>query len=413
MVTDLFPWQENGVQFKRTWPIGDTQEVLRERWDALFKVAPEKRGALLRESRDLNAGKALKDPFTKKQLLSLLKVNPGDPPVIPLRYAYRSFDRKWALLDSRLCDYPRPNLLKAHSDRQVYLTSLLTKVLGEGPAAVATSHIPDMDYFCNRGARDVIPLWLDAEAKEPNITAGTLAALAQAYGQPVTAEDIFAYCYAVMASPDYVRRFWDELTIPGPRLPLTKDAALFARTADLGRRLLWLHTYGERFIPAGHKPGRIPPGEAKCLQGTPAAPEKYPEKFSYDLAGRQVHVGEGVFGPVRPEVWELSVSGFQVVQHWLAHRMKKGAGKKSSPLDQIRPAAWQFDEELLDLLWVLEHTVDLWPPLAQALNDILAGDLFTASDFPEPQPEERAAKGHLPLLGAVAPDETEVHENNG
>jgi len=50
--------------------------------------------------------------------------------------------------------------------------------------------------------------------------------------------------------------------------------------------------------------------------------------------------------------------------------------------------------------------VDLWPSLAQALSDILAGDLFTASDFPNPQPEERAAKGHLPLLGAIASDET-------
>jgi hypothetical protein len=81
--------------------------------------------------------------------------------------------------------------------------------------------------------------------------------------------------------------------------------------------------------------------------------------------------------------------------------MKKGAGKKSSPLDQIRPAAWHFDEELLDLLWVLEHTIDLWPTLAQVLTDILAADLFTAQDFPEPKPEERTAKGHLPLLGAV------------
>ena len=99
-----------------------------------------------------------------------------------------------------------------------------------------------------------------------------------------------------------------------------------------------------------------------------------------------------------PEVWESSVSGFQVAQHWLAYRMQQGAGKKSSPLDKIRPAAWQFDEELLDLLWVLEHTVDLWPSLAQALNDILAGGLFAARDFPEPRPEERGAKGHLPLL---------------
>jgi hypothetical protein len=192
-----------------------------------------------------------------------------------------------------------------------------------------------------------------------------------------------------------VRRSWDELTIPGPRLPITRDAVLFTRVAALGRRLLWLHTYGERFVPPEHMPGRIPPGKTKCRKGTPAAPEEYPESFSYDLAGQQLHVGKGVFGPVRQEVRELSVSGFQVVQHWLASRMKKGAGKKASPLDKIRPAAWKFDEELLDLLLVLEHTVDLWPELAQALSDILAGDLFAASDFPEPQPEESGAKGHL------------------
>ncbi len=405
LVTDLFPWQENGSQFTRTWPIGETKEVLRERWDKLLEASPEKRAELLHESRDLKITKTLKDPFTKKQLLSLSKVKLGVPPVKPLRYAYRSFDSKWALLDSRLCDYPRPNLLKAHSDRQVYLTSLITEVLGEGPAAVATAHISDYHHFCNRGGRHVIPLWRDAEATEPNITTGVLETLAQAYGQAVKTEDFFAYCYAALAAPDYVRRFWDELTIPGPRLPITRDAALFTRVVDIGRHLLWLHTYGERLVPSGHKPSRIPPRKAKCLKGTPAAPEKYPESFSYDLAGQQLHVGEGVFGPVRQEVWEFSVSGLQVVQSWLAYRMKKGAGKKSSPLDQIRPERWHFDEELLDLLWVLEHTVDLWPSLAQALDDILSSDLFTAKDFPEPKPEERMAKGHLPLLGATHLDE--------
>jgi hypothetical protein len=413
LVTDLFPWQENGVQFKRTWPIGETPEVIRRRWDALIKESPEKRGPLLRETEARNIAKAFTDPISGKQLLALGKLKPGEPAQGPGRYAYRSFDRQWALLDIRLCDRPRPNLLRSHSDRQIYLTSLLTDVLGEGPVATATAFIPDLHHFCNRGAKDVIPLWRNAEGTEPNVTAGVLEALAQAYGRAVTAADLFAYCYAVLASPDYVHRFWDELTIPGPRLPLTRDAARFAGAADLGRRLLWLHTYGERFIPPGHKPGRIPPGKAQCLKGTPAAPEKYPEKFSYDLTGRQLHVGEGVFGPVRPEVWEFSVSGFKVLQSWLAYRMKKGAGKKSSPLDKIRPATWQFDEELLDLLWVLEHTVDLWPSLAQALSDILAGDLFTASDFPNPQHEEQAAKGHLPLLGAIVSDETEVHENDG
>jgi hypothetical protein len=402
LVTDLFPWQENGVQFKRTWPIGETPEVLRKRWDALLKEAPEKRGTLLRETEARNILKALTDPLSGKQLSSLSKLKLGEPAAELIRYAYRSFDRRWALLDIRLCDRPRPNLLKAHSHSQVYLTSLLTDVLGEGPAAVATANIPDLHHFRGSfGGAHIIPLWRDAAATKPNITAGVLEVLAQAYGRAVSGEDLFAYCYAVLASPDYVGRFWDELTIPGPRLPITKDVALFARTADLGRHLLWLHTYGERFVPPGQKPGRIPPGKARCLKGTPADPRKYPKTFSYDSAGQQVRVGEGLFGPVRPEVWEFSVSGFKVLHSWLAYRMKKGAGKKSSPLDGIRPESWQFDEELLDLLWVLEHTADLWPSLAQALNDILAGDLFTAPDFPAPQPAECAPKGHLPLYAGA------------
>ena len=412
LVTDLFPWQENGVQFGRTWPVGETKAVLNGRWNALFQAPTEKRGVLLHETATNTIMKAFTDPISGRQLSSLSKLEPGETVAEPIRYAYRSFDRQWALLDIRLCHRHRPSLRKAHSHNQVYCTSLLTEVLGEGPSAVATAHIPDYHHFCNRGGRHVIPLWRDAEATEPNVTAGVLEFLAQAYGHPIAAEGLFAYCYAVMASPDYVRRFWDELTIPGPRLPITRDAALFASAVAIGQHLLWLHTFCERFVPPGHKPGRIPPGQAKCLKGTPAAMEKYPENFSYDVAGQKLHVGEGVFAPVRREVWELSVSDFQVVQSWLAYRMKKGAGKKSSPLDKIRPAAWKFDEELLYLLWVLEHTIDLWPTLTQDLNDILNSDLFTALDFPEPRPEERGPKGHLPLLDAVTAGGATPDEND-
>jgi hypothetical protein len=412
LVIDLFPWQVNGVMAGRTWPISPDVVTLHKCWWDLMES--KERRTLFKNSptgRKVHLTAPLLPPL-KGSSTSIEKLPANTPAPEAIRYAYRSFDRQWLLADSRLLDRPSPDLWRCHSSNQVYLTSLLTKVLGEGPAVTATALIMDKDYFCNRGARDVIPLWRDAEAAEPNLTAGVLEALARAYGHAVTAEDLFAYCYAVLASPDYVRHFWDELTIPGPRLPITPDAVLFSRVADLGRRLLWLHTYGERFIPSGHKPGRIPRGKTKCLKGTPSKPDEYPETFSYDVAGQQLHVGKGVFGPVRPQVWEFNVSGFQVVQSWLAYRMKKGAGKKSSPLDQIRPAAWHFDEELLDLLWVLEHTVDLWPSLAQALNDILTSDLFTAQDFPQPKPEERGAKGHLPLLGVAAANEANANEDN-
>ncbi len=49
-LTDIFPWQHSGVQMMRKWPIGETPELLQERWDALLST-PD-RGVGFKESRD-------------------------------------------------------------------------------------------------------------------------------------------------------------------------------------------------------------------------------------------------------------------------------------------------------------------------------------------------------------------------
>jgi hypothetical protein len=69
--------------------------------------------------------------------------------------------------------------------------------------------------------------------------------------------------------------------------------------------------------------------------------------------------------------------------------MKKGAGKKSSPLDDIRPERWtsQSTTELLELLWVLEATLESYPEQSKLLETILAGLCFRVDDLP-PVPEE-------------------------
>jgi hypothetical protein len=415
LLTDLFPWQANGMQFKRSWPIGETREVLERRWAKL--LATKDRRTAFKESRDRVVGKqypTLTDPGIKATSIANLDSNSPLPQVS--RIAYRSFDRHWALVDHRLGDYLRPSLHQTYGEHQIYVTSLLTKVLGEGPAAVATALIPDMDHFSNRGAKDVIPLWCDATGTEPNITGGILDALKTVYDQQVAPDDFFAYCYALLATPRYVKTFWDELTIPGPRVPITKDHALFSQAAALGRKLIWLHTYGERFVPTGKKAGRVPSGKARIKVGTPTSAAEYPETFKYDPLKQELHVGKcGLFSDVRPEVWNFSVSGLEVVKSWLAYRMRKRAGKSSSPLDEIRPDGWQFDGELLDLLWVLDATVDLLPEATALLDQVLAGDLFVASDFPVPTDAERrgpvaTSSGELPLFDAA---EVEVEDTNG
>ena len=386
VVTNVFPWQHSGVQLKRTWPIGETHKVLVDRWRALLAQSPKDRSRLFRETRDRTV---------LQRYPRLLSVG-SDPPLGALgtdeptpeicMYAYRSFDRQYVLRDARLGDFCRPVLHRTHGQHQVYLTSLLTGILGHGPGSVASAEIPDLHYFCGRGAKDVIPLWRDTEATQPNVAEGILKGIGATHGSTISAEDLFSYAYGILAQPEYVKRFWEELELPPPRLPITKDADLFKRVAEHGARLLYLHTYGERFGTSSDD-GSVQLGEARCTKAVSF--EQYPKGFLYDPKEQVLNVGNGEFAPVSPNVWDYSVSGLQVVKSWLDRRKMNRSGQKSSPLDEIRPGRWDFTEELLELLWVLEATIKLEPEGAALLEEVCTSDLFSVDELPTPTKEER------------------------
>jgi hypothetical protein len=392
LLTDLFPWQHSGAQFKRTWPIGETREILQARWNELLRLTGEDRRIAFRETRDRKIDRQYAALDTPDRRLASLNSLPQDTPSIsPIRYAFRSFDRQWALVDTRLGDFLRPVLWKTHGERQIYLTSLLADILGLGPATTACSLIPDLHHFSGRGGKDAIPLYRDAEATQPNITHDLLSTLVRELGEEVSAEDFLCYCYAILASPAYVEKFSGELLEPGPRIPITKDPNLFRRAADVGRRLIWLHTFGDRFIPTGKRRGEVPQGHARCLRGVPTTREGYPEEFSYEPTPQILRVGAGEFSPVSESVWQFSVSGLRALQSWLSYRMKSGAGRQTSPLDRIRPEQWTatMTQELLELIWVLEATVEMFPQMEQLFNEVLESSTFQASELPQPTEEER------------------------
>ena len=389
-VTDVFPWQHSGSQLKRTWPIGETRRVLESRWRRLVSLPSAERAKAFRETRDRKVKRQYRSLLGGGLEPAIADLTPDAPVPTIKQYAYRSFDRQWVIAATSLADFCRPDLWRAHGDQQIYMTSLLTNVLGTGPAAVAASDIPDLDHFRGSfGAKHAIPLYRDSQATEPNVTGSLLDVLGRAHDEPVSAESLFAYAYGVLAQPAYVERYWDELEQWPPHLPITKDQTLFARVADLGQRLLHLHTYGERFA----NPDRdgLPQGQARCTKAVSTA--QYPERFTYDDKNSVLRIGEGEhageFAPVSPEVWDYSVSGMQIVKSWLDRRKEVRSGRKSSPLDDIRPERWEFGEELLELLWVLEHTIALQPEGAALLDEVCASPLFTADELPTPTDAER------------------------
>jgi hypothetical protein len=390
LLMDLMPWQHSGAQVKRTWPICPEAEVLKQRWRALL-ASPYQRVAF-KETRDRKIASKCSPLFEEGEAETRIDQLPRNAPTPRIeRYAYRSFDRQWIFADTRLGDYLRPDLWRTHGERQVYLASLLTKVLGTGPAVTACAVIPDLDHFSARGAKDIVPLYRTADATEANILPGLLDLLGAAYKRKVTPDDFLAYVYGALAQPAFASGFAKELETRDLRVPITKDAALFERVRDIGARLLWLHTYGERYIPKGRQRGHVPPGAAKCVKAVPGEPDGYPESFDYNDATRALRVGGGEFRPVAREVFEFEVSGLKVAQSWLKYRMKKGAGKKSSPLDDIRPERWtsQFTTELLELLWVLEATVAGYPEQAKLLEAVVVGPCFQPDELPEVPAETR------------------------
>ncbi len=404
IIRDLFPWQHSGLMLKRTWPIAPEKHLLEIRWHELLS-APDRSDAF-RGSGDreiYGSYRVRLTPDADTSPIEQLPVDTPPPPIVP--YAYRSFDRQFLIADNRLIARPRTELWEVHGNmsksKQLYLVSQLWQVLGDGPALTTCVLLPDFHYFKGSyGGRDVMPCYRTADALEPNILPGLLDLLSAAYKCEVTPEDFLAYVYGALAQPAFTARYAKELETRELRLPITKDAALFAKVRDIGAQLLWLHTYGQRFVPQGQRRGRVPPGAAKCTKAVPGDADGYPESFDYNEATRTLHLGEGEFRPVGPEVFEFEVSGLKVVQSWLKYRLKKGAGRKSSPLDDIRPERWtsQFTTELLELLWVLEATAAGYPEQAKLLEAVVAGPCFRAEEMP-PVPERmRKPPSREPLL---------------
>ncbi|MBI2691310.1 MAG: DNA methyltransferase, partial [Solirubrobacterales bacterium] len=390
-LTDLFPWQHSGMQYKRTWPISAEKSALERRWESLVSSSAEDRAVLFRESRDRKIARKYPTLDGSQTTTPVFELDEGSAAPRIAEILYRSFDRQHAFADNRLGDYLRPPLWRSHGPRQLYMTSLLTKPLGSGPAAVATHLIPDLDAFCGRGAKDVIPLWRDKLARDPNVAAGVLEQLEKCLAMTIGPEELFLYTYAILQAPSFTARFVEELELPGPHIPITADPRLFSEVLEAGRKLMWIHTFGERFVPSGKKAGEVGQGIARSIAGIGSTAEDFPEDFSYEESSGEILVGQGRFGPVSAEVWNFEVSGFKVIRSWLGYRMKKGAGRKSSPLDELRPTIWpeSFSNELLELIWTLEGTVEMSDELDRLLVAVVGGETISASEFPTPSDSER------------------------
>ena len=237
-------------------------------------------------------------------------------------------------------------------------------------------------------------LWRDAAGTQPNVPAAVLDALSDAAGRDVTAPDVMAYLAAVAAHPAYTATFAGELKRPGLRIPVTAEAALFEEAVALGRRVVWLHTYGDRFADPAASPPR-PAGPPRAADGPPSpAMAQSRRAASPTTCATKPPTGgctsaDGHIDRVSPAVWDYEVSGKRVVSQWFSYRKRDrsrpiiGDRRQPSPLGDIQPDHWlaEYTGEMVNLLHVLTLLVELEPAQADLLQRIVAGALLPAAVF--------------------------------
>ncbi len=395
---DFFVYNGSGVMPGRTWVIAPDADSLRRRWERLVTAPVEQKEQLFHphmrngEPGDKHSRKLVANALAGFTATGKTVAEESGDGTAPVRYGFRSFDRQWIIPDARLINQANPKLWEVRSNRQLFLTALAAYAPSSGPALTVSALVPDHDHYRGSFAGRAFPLWADAAATQPNLRAALLTFIASACSQPVHAEDLFAYIVAVAAHPAYIERFRSDLATPGLRIPLTADAATFAEVALMGRRVVWLHSFGERMADAaaGRPPG--PPRLPQSLRpqvpvggAIPSDTDGMPDNMDYDATKQRLRVGSGHIEPVPAAVWHYEVSGKQVLTQWFSYRRKTrerpliGDRRPPSPLGDIQPDAWpaEYTTELLNLLNVLGLLVELEPIQAALLDRVCGGPLLS------------------------------------
>ena len=369
-ISQIIPWQTSGRKAGRTWPIGETREVLESRFLAL--VNSEDKEAAFKVSTD----RGVPDLTTQPKIAIC---------------GFRSFHMQYIIEDTRYLDRISPTLTDSHSEHQVYFTRTLYFV-EKGPALVASPHPVEDHFYSGSGGGGAYPMCLDKEGTRFNLTEGFLDAYGARLGIPIKPIEVFAYAYGITAHESYTASYRDVMRLLGVHIPFTLEPDLFKSVVAQGMELLRWHTYGLRCRTAndGFKLG----GRIQVITPISDRIEDFPVKAVYDPDKQIITWGTGTIGPVTQSLWDFTVGNYPAVRNWFSYRSLKGAGKTSSPLDHIRAISWTdaMTQTMLEMLWALDYSVHTsYPIQAELLVKVLDRPILDKTQIPIPEEWQKCA----------------------
>lgn len=337
-IADLFDFQSSGMQTKRDgFAYGVDKEVLYARIQRFVDGAAKDAQAAFHDTRDRK--------WTDARL-----IEPDEQYLTEA--SYRPFDKRYLYNHPRYGDFLRPALQSAWGGSNAAIYSMPSGV-GLGPAVWCHGQLPDYHAFSGRGGY-AFPIYDRRKGADAhNLSPEILKALATAYGEAISPEDLFDAILALLSATSYSVRFAEDLEDTFPHIPFPADPALFHRAVAIGREIRALESFA-----------REPAGAFRLKDFCRLRSEATgPVGLTQGDGGEWFFCadGTGKFDGLPERVWEFAVSGYRVLKRW-ADAREGLDGPTYWP--QFRDVAarihellhW-FDEADLVLAEVLEDTL--------------------------------------------------------
>jgi hypothetical protein len=299
----------------------------------------------------------------------------ADPVYLPgleTRLGYRPLDNRWFFNDPSLLNRHGPDMQRAWGAENVGLYCLKSNT-SSGPGVWCHGLLPDYHAIKGSNGGYAFPRHdrrIGPEAS--NISPALIASLGEAYGQPVSAEDIFDAILALLSATGYTILHAEDLEDVFPHIPFPATHAVFERAVEIGREIRALESFARK-PAAAYRP------KAFCrIAREPTGPVV---AVTYrDGAISLCEDESGLITGIPQAVWDFSVSGYYVLRRWIDGR--KGLAANLALMREFRDVAARIAE--------LIHWFDA---ADLVLNDTLAHTLTREElGFPAP-PQEDAEAG--------------------
>jgi hypothetical protein len=338
---ECFGFYRSGVQTKRDDFVYDPSGArLMDRIREFLASSDDRARDMFHDTRDRRWASAKAVPFDAANLRAM---------------SYRPLDKRMLYNHRAYGDFLRPELQEVWDTVNVGLYAMPGGT-GAGPAVWCHGRLPDYHAFRGSYGGYAFPLHdRRPDVNAPNVAPALVASLSAAYGEAVSAEDVFDAILCLLSATSYTLRFAEDLEDVFPHVPFPARLGTFRDAVRVGREIRAVETFARDPLDRGPEFFRVETQPRGAL--APVEPADGAITLCADGSGRVTGVPRAV--------WEFAVSGYFVLQRWLSGRI--GLPTDLSLVRELRDVATRI-AELIDLFAEADIVLDA------TLHDTLSRD---------------------------------------